>query len=123
MPGTFPCPKCKKPRSRGGATKEDGLCRLCWHKARMALPASLRKRGPNTGRSGKARPPRAKSPRIVSQPSAAEREAATTPVSAWWVGVPREGWRDAQDAQRERFTKIPVTAAEVRRDLAMSGLL
>lgn len=126
MPRTLFCsnPKCRKPRKPGGLTKVEGLCRLCWHQARMALHPSQRKRGPNTGRSAKGKPPRPKSPRVVSQPSAAERAAAITPPGSWWLHCPPgDDWRTRQDAQRERFSKVHATAAEIRRDMAMSGLL
>jgi hypothetical protein len=96
------CTKCGRKRASGGQSKTQGMCRLCWHDARMALPASARKRGPYRA-SGKARKPRGRPIRVARPPQPFIAPKEQPPVDSWWASCRREDWSDRIAEQMPRF--------------------
>jgi hypothetical protein len=96
------CSKCHRPRVSGGQSKTNGMCRLCWHDARMALPASERKRGPYRA-SGKPREPKVKPLRVVKRVQPFIDPKTPMPEASWWAGCRRDEWGQRIAEQMPRF--------------------
>jgi hypothetical protein len=96
------CTKCGTKRASGGQSKTQGLCRLCWHDARMALPASARKRGPYR-KGGTPRKPNPKPRRVVRPPQPFIAPKDQPPVDSWWAGCRRDEWGQRIEEQMPRF--------------------
>jgi hypothetical protein len=98
------CTQCGRKRVSGGQSKTNGLCRLCWHDARMALPASERKRGPyRKGYAAKAvRKAKPKAVRVRKVQPFIEPKALG-PDASWWAGCRRDEWGQRIEEQMPRF--------------------
>lgn len=103
------CPTCKRPRRPGGKSHADGLCRLCWHAARMALPDEARQRGPYRTAGHVATPKTS-----VIRPTATALPPLAT--ESWWATAPRASWSATVAEQQPRMQAGTVTTAEPNRD-------
>jgi hypothetical protein len=113
-----PCTTCGRKRVMGGQSKRVGLCRLCFHAAKVARPKAVHRCGCGETVSGPGRMCVACSAEHRRGPRAGRRNAEMVPAldrgiaapsSSWWAVVQRERWSEAIAEQLPRLQAVPGT--------------